>query len=94
MTVSYRVIYENGKATKQSSRKSYVLPLTLAAWIGFVLFVNACWPEGQAVLARLRIPGAETTAVAFETFASELKAGSGFPQAFQMFCEEVAQGVD
>lgn len=94
MTVSYRVTYEKGKADRQARRKSYLLPLMLAAWIGFLVLVNAFWPEGQAVLARFRIPWTETTVAAFETFASELKAGSGFPQAFQTLCEGVVQGVD
>ena len=91
--MSYQITYEKERTRKQGKRRrSYVFPLTLVALMVFMLFVNAYWPEGQAVLRRYLLPGDPEAAVsAFNSFAQELKAGENFPDALRNFWQEVME---
>ncbi len=75
--MGYRVIYDEKSKKQGRSLRFRLIPLTAAAWLSFLLLVNACWPRGQEVLRSMILPEAVNTALeSVNTFADTLKSGN------------------
>lgn len=64
--------------------------LTLLCFGAFLCLVKICWPEGQALLRRLVLPGdPEQTLTAAENMLQALSWGEPFYYAAKTFCQEI-----
>jgi len=90
--LSYRIVY--GKEYHKSSRRNRPAYLCTIMTVGFLclflLLVTLFWPEGNAVLRTIFVPGnPDTTLESAETFAQDILGGMSFRNAVTAFCHTV-----
>ncbi len=85
--MGYQVIYDGDDQGQGRSLRFRLIPLTGAAWLAFLMLVEACWPRGQEVLREVLVPDTLNAAlIAVNAFAENLRSGEMLPQAWEAFC--------
>ena len=88
--MSYQIQYDppGGPSPTPASRHPWLL--TLCCFGAFLFLVKTLWPEGQAMLRRLLLPGdPETTQTAAKNLIAALRWGEPFYSAAKTFCQEI-----
>lgn len=90
--MGYQVIYDGKKVQQGNGLHFRLVPMTVVALLLFLLVVNAHWPKGQEVLRELLLPEKVDTALtAFNALADDLLSGETFPEAWEVFCDEIVR---
>ncbi len=85
--MGYQVIYDGDNKKRRRSIRFRLIPLTGAAWLAFLMLVEACWPRGQEVLREVLVPDfLDSALTAVNAFAEDLRSGEMLPQAWEAFC--------
>ena len=92
--MSYQLQYDPpcDHSPARSSRHPWLMMLI---FFGVFLFlVKTHWPEGEAMLRRLLLPGdPETTQTAAQNLVTALRWGEPFYSAAKTFCQEILHGT-
>ena len=92
--MSYQIQYAppGDHSPARSSRNPWLM--TLFFFGAFLFLVKTRWPEGQAMLQRLLLPGdPETTQTATRNLITALRWGEPFYSAAKTFCQEILHGT-
>lgn len=85
--MGYQVIYDGDNKKRGRNLRFRLIPLTGAAWLAFLMLVEACWPRGQEVLREVLVPDfLDSALTAVNAFAEDLRSGEMLPQAWEAFC--------
>ncbi len=76
--MGYQVIYDGDNKKRGRNLRFRLIPLTGAAWLAFLMLVEACWHRGQDFL--------DSALTAVNAFAEDLRSGEMLPQAWEAFC--------
>lgn len=91
--VAYRIVYEPVKSRTEQGRSVRRPVLTALCFALFLILVNNCWPQGNALLRELLIPGEpEVTLEALEVLADSIRTGDPLAEAVGAFCAAVMGG--
>ena len=90
--MAYRVVYGPMPEVPKRRGTLRVRTLTAVCLLLFCFGVRLAWPEGQALLRRIVLPGEMTvTQVAFGDMLEHLKQGYTLGDAVTVFCRQVVQ---